>query len=385
MYGFTNVKPITDILVQKALEKVQVNLILDNQGPNNPENKDKDGNQIGFPEKTLEENGAVVKWDKRSYLMHRKALVVDEDIVFIGSTNWTQNGLYKNREIDLCIHDPEIAKQIIAQFELDFVAPGVVDEYTDVKEPEEPEPPKEDEPKPPQAPSNLRAKWDLGRIFLDWDAPINTEDIEGYNAYKALDGEEFTATPINTKPIKAKQTNDTDIVAGKTYKYKITSVGKNGLESEPSNIVTFEVPIKLVAVSNLKATKEGETVVITWSSSLPVFFLVKRNTTELGKTDQLSFVDLKPLKEKITYKVYPVKGSEIGPMAQVTIDLTEKKEPPPPPPPKEAQYIGNKDTKKFHKLTCRYVKEIKPENKVEFHSKEEATKAGYTSCGVCKP
>lgn len=52
--------------------------------------------------------------------MHRKVAVFDESIVFIGSTNWTNNGFNVNREIDVLLHDPEIANKIIEQFKMDW-------------------------------------------------------------------------------------------------------------------------------------------------------------------------------------------------------------------------------------------------------------------------
>lgn len=50
-----------------------------------------------------------------------------------------------------------------------------------------------------------------------------------------------------------------------------------------------------------------------------------------------------------------------------------------------ATYIGNSNTKKFHKSTCSYVKQMKSSNKVKFTSRSAAIKAGYVPCKVCKP
>lgn len=49
------------------------------------------------------------------------------------------------------------------------------------------------------------------------------------------------------------------------------------------------------------------------------------------------------------------------------------------------KYVGNKKTKVFHKINCRYVKKIKKTNKVFFKTKKQAQKAGYKACKVCKP
>jgi len=50
-----------------------------------------------------------------------------------------------------------------------------------------------------------------------------------------------------------------------------------------------------------------------------------------------------------------------------------------------ANYIGNRNSKKFHYADCRYVGEMNPENKVPFATREAAISAGYVPCKVCKP
>lgn len=51
----------------------------------------------------------------------------------------------------------------------------------------------------------------------------------------------------------------------------------------------------------------------------------------------------------------------------------------------KAEYIGNSNSKKFHLPDCRWAQEIAPQNRVEFRSREEAVKAGYVPCKVCRP
>lgn len=50
-----------------------------------------------------------------------------------------------------------------------------------------------------------------------------------------------------------------------------------------------------------------------------------------------------------------------------------------------ALYVGNRNTKKFHLPTCYWASQISPQNRVEFRSRQEAVKAGYSPCGHCKP
>ena len=49
------------------------------------------------------------------------------------------------------------------------------------------------------------------------------------------------------------------------------------------------------------------------------------------------------------------------------------------------KYIGSKESNKYHYKTCRWVKNIKKENIVEFKTVKEAVDAGYEPCGTCKP
>ena len=48
-------------------------------------------------------------------------------------------------------------------------------------------------------------------------------------------------------------------------------------------------------------------------------------------------------------------------------------------------YIGNSGTKTFHCLSCRQAIGITDRNRVAFRSRDEATRAGYAPCGICKP
>lgn len=54
-------------------------------------------------------------------------------------------------------------------------------------------------------------------------------------------------------------------------------------------------------------------------------------------------------------------------------------------PEKTVSYIGNKSTKKLHRLSCSSVDDMKEKNKVEFTSKEAALNKGYQPCKRCKP
>lgn len=49
------------------------------------------------------------------------------------------------------------------------------------------------------------------------------------------------------------------------------------------------------------------------------------------------------------------------------------------------KYVGSKKSDKYHYPDCKWAKKIKPENLVTFKSAEEALKAGYVPCKVCRP
>ena len=51
--------------------------------------------------------------------------------------------------------------------------------------------------------------------------------------------------------------------------------------------------------------------------------------------------------------------------------------------PEEGGYIGNKNTKKFHRPDCRTLPAEK--NQVPLSSREEAISMGYDPCGNCLP
>lgn len=50
---------------------------------------------------------------------------------------------------------------------------------------------------------------------------------------------------------------------------------------------------------------------------------------------------------------------------------------------KEAAYVGNINTKKFHRTTCRYAKCTNC--RAKFATRDEALAAGFDPCGICEP
>jgi methylphosphotriester-DNA--protein-cysteine methyltransferase len=50
-----------------------------------------------------------------------------------------------------------------------------------------------------------------------------------------------------------------------------------------------------------------------------------------------------------------------------------------------AEFWASKKSNRYHYPDCKWAQRIKPENLVKFKTPEEAVKAGYKPCKVCKP
>ena len=76
--------------------------------------------------KFLKNNGIEVYLDDRYTYTHSKALVVDNEIVVIGSTNWSQFALTRNNEHSVLIRSPQLAESIVESFsEIELAKPGL--------------------------------------------------------------------------------------------------------------------------------------------------------------------------------------------------------------------------------------------------------------------
>jgi hypothetical protein len=50
-----------------------------------------------------------------------------------------------------------------------------------------------------------------------------------------------------------------------------------------------------------------------------------------------------------------------------------------------AQFVGSKNSNKYHTKECRWAKRISPANLVTFKTVKEALDGGYVPCRVCSP
>jgi phosphatidylserine/phosphatidylglycerophosphate/cardiolipin synthase-like enzyme len=99
-----NLEPVADALIAAVDRGVEVQWVTDNES--GIEADLDDGLDI-FPK--MEDGGVGVKDDGRSALMHNKFWIFDGEVVWTGSTNITQNGMFRNNNNVIVIHSPELA------------------------------------------------------------------------------------------------------------------------------------------------------------------------------------------------------------------------------------------------------------------------------------
>ncbi len=92
---------------------------------------------------------------------------------------------------------------------------------------------------PPPAPGDLVALAESGQVRLVWRSSEAT-DLAGYLVYRREgDGAPQRLTP---EPINALELTDTEVAAGRTYRYRVTAVDQEGNESDPGPEVAAVVP-----------------------------------------------------------------------------------------------------------------------------------------------
>jgi len=64
----------------------------------------------------LRARGVEVAFDDEATLTHAKVLILDEATVLLGSTNWSEAALTRNREGTVLVRSPALARELIAQF-----------------------------------------------------------------------------------------------------------------------------------------------------------------------------------------------------------------------------------------------------------------------------
>ena len=80
--------------------------------------------------KRLKEAGIKVYYDEPARYTHAKAVIIDEKIVILGSTNWTGSSFDNNIETSVLINSPELAEEILAYLKT-IKIDTKIDEYLD--------------------------------------------------------------------------------------------------------------------------------------------------------------------------------------------------------------------------------------------------------------
>ncbi|WP_018249064.1 phospholipase D-like domain-containing protein [Orenia marismortui] len=115
-YDFTNGR-ILDELSRLAEDK-KIRIIIDSSSRDEGRNKEKKGKLKSWFSNN--KNVEVRAYDRRSYgryaKMHRKEIVIDNQIVITGSANFTYSGLSKNIERMLIIEETETANKLFNEF-----------------------------------------------------------------------------------------------------------------------------------------------------------------------------------------------------------------------------------------------------------------------------
>jgi phosphatidylserine/phosphatidylglycerophosphate/cardiolipin synthase-like enzyme len=103
-------KPLKESLLEAKKRGVSIRVILDRQSNQNKDTLD-----------FLKGNGIDVKWAPSKFnLLHSKFAVIDNKIVLVGSTNWSKNGMQKNREASVIIYSENLAKEFENIFNKDW-------------------------------------------------------------------------------------------------------------------------------------------------------------------------------------------------------------------------------------------------------------------------
>lgn len=122
---------LVDSLIEAKRRGVDVDVILDQE-------IDTERVQRGRSAKNLRayhylrDNGILASFDSLSKRTHAKLLVIDGEIVILGSTNWSLEALGQNYEANLLVRSPEIAREITEEFKkIELLRPEKPAEWKD--------------------------------------------------------------------------------------------------------------------------------------------------------------------------------------------------------------------------------------------------------------
>lgn len=101
-----NLQSMADALIAAHERGVRVRMVDDDEHT-------EDSDQM----EEVRDAGIPVVDDERSALMHNKFIVIDSEVVFLGSMNFTENGVYRNNNNLVRIASPELASNYSTEFE----------------------------------------------------------------------------------------------------------------------------------------------------------------------------------------------------------------------------------------------------------------------------
>ena len=106
-------------LVEAGKRGVRVKVILDQNIDFGKHRKDGKWQVEGKNENAFiffKQNNLDVSYDEKTTYTHSKAIVIDDEIVIMGSTNWSDSALRRNNETSVLIKSKELAKSLLKNF-----------------------------------------------------------------------------------------------------------------------------------------------------------------------------------------------------------------------------------------------------------------------------
>ena len=222
---------------------------------------------------------------------------------------------------------------------------------------------------------------DLGnKIKIEVMAP-NSENYNNLNDYSAV-------VKIEYENVSFLFTGDAEAISekemvekyGNKLKANVLKVGHHGSTTSTTlnflNTVSPEYAIISVGENNSYGHPNQET-------------LDKLKNIDVFRTDKLGTIVAKTDGQTINFAFEKTFTEEITPVPTEPVPTEPIPEEPTPEKPENTQkkedgiYIGNKNSKIFHKETCNSLP--LPKNQVIFSSREEAINAGYRACKKCNP
>ena len=104
---------------------------------------------------------------------------------------------------------------------------------------------------------------------------------------------------------------------------------------------------------------------------------LKENNIEMLRTDELGDIQVQ-FKDKITVSATNGYNNTINDTNDASSNGESKTA-------EKETYLGNKNSKKFHKKDCQYATGMTEKNKIYFSSRDEAINNGYEPCKSCNP